>query len=227
MSLGDLDWAVEQLARRRARLAPHAPLYWRPARDAEATHRRFLDSALGGGGIGFRTDDALMIATPGRSRGWTLDDVVVDDGDWDDTGTQLWDALRRDIAGSSIRFVCPTPEPGRARFAREQGLCSQASWWQLVVERVRAPLDGPDPQVDGATSALVPAPPIYDPGGAILFLTGVTDPYRALPSAEAQAQRLGSPIIVVEQPASDTELASRLDEAHFYRHCDFFTGTVH
>jgi hypothetical protein len=45
----DVGWAVGRLARRRARLVPYAPVYWRPAHDADAAHRRFLAHVLGKG----------------------------------------------------------------------------------------------------------------------------------------------------------------------------------
>jgi hypothetical protein len=96
LGVHDLGWAADRLAWRRSRLVPYAPLYWRPARDAGRTHRRYLGHVLGeGGGVGFRTDDAVMVATPGPSGGRTIDDAVVADGDWADTGQQLWDALAR------------------------------------------------------------------------------------------------------------------------------------
>jgi hypothetical protein len=224
----DAGWAAGQLAGRRARLVPYAPVYWRPARDADAAHRRFLAYVLGtGGGIGFRTDDALMIAAPGRGGSWTVDDAVVADGAWADTGQQLYDALAREVAGSSIRFVCPAPEPERSQFARAQGLQLQTSWWQLTVNQIQSsPGDGGQPRISGATASLVRAPQIYDPGGPILFVTGVADAQQALPLARAEAARLGSPVIVVDQRPDDQDLVSVLDNAGFYRHCDFFAGTI-
>lgn len=226
-SVDDLDWAVDRLAWRRARLVPYAPLYWRPAPDAGQAHRRYLGYVVGeGGGIGFRTDDALMIAAPGRGGGWTIDDAVIPDGGWADTGQQLWNALARQIAVSSVRFVCPTPEAERGHFAQEQGLQIQTSWWQVTVDQIRPPLDGEQPHIDGATATLVRAPRIYDPGGPILFVTEVNDAGRALPSARIEAERLGSPIIVVDQRPADSKLDLLLGNAGFYRHCDFFAGTV-
>jgi hypothetical protein len=61
----DLDWVVERLAQRRAALASHAPVYWRPAASAAHAHRRYLGYVLSkGGGVGFRTGNALLIAAP-------------------------------------------------------------------------------------------------------------------------------------------------------------------
>jgi hypothetical protein len=47
-----------------------------------------------------------------------------------------------------------------------------------------------------------------------------------LPAARAEAQRLGSPVVVADQPHSDTALAAALQGAGYHRHCDFFDGTI-
>ena len=223
----DLDWIVGRLAQRRAALASHAPVYWRPAADSAQAHRRYLGHVLSkGGGVGFRTDDALLIAAPGRNDRWIIDDAVVPNGEWARTGQLLWNALSSEIARSPVRLVCPVPEPDRAGFARTRGLHLQSSWWHDTIEQIRPPAEGHDLRVEGATASLVPAPRIYDPGGPVLFLTEIRDFARALPAARAEAQRLGSPVVVADQPHSDTALASALQDAGYHRHCCFFDGTI-
>jgi hypothetical protein len=222
----DLDWVVERLATRRAGLVPFAPVYWRPARDADQVHRRFLESVLGRGVVGFRTDDSVMIAAPGRGGSWTVDDASVGGDQWAGDGQLLWNAVCAAIGGGQVRLVCPAPEPERRRFAEEQGLRLRTSWWHATVGAAgRARSDG-RPDVDGATATLVPAPPIYDPGGPILFLTDVRDASRALASAREEAARLGAPVVVVDQPATDHALDAVLTGTEFYCHCGFFTGTI-
>lgn len=225
LTTGDLDWVVGRLAARRAALVPFAPVYWRPARDADEVHRRFLESTLGRGGVGFRTDDAVMIAAPGCG-GWTVDDAAVGDGRWAGSGQLLWDAVCGAVGGGRVRFVCPTPEVERRRFAVQQGLRLRTSWWQATVDPTYPPRGEGGPDVDGATATLVPAPPIYDPGGPILFLRDVLDAARALPVARAEAARLGAPVVVVDQPAGDDALGAALPGAGFSCHCEFLTGTV-
>ena len=223
----DLDWIVERLAQRRAALASHAPVYWRPAANAGQAHRRHLGYALSkGGGVGFRTGNALLIAAPGRDDRWIIDDAVVPDGEWAKTGQLLWDALCSEIAGSPVRFVCPAPEPDRAGFARTRGLHLQGSWWHDAIEQIGPPAEGHDLHVEGATARLVQAPRIYDPGGPVLFLTEIRDFARALPAARIEAQRLGSPVVVAVQPHGDTALAGALEDAGYRCHCGFFDGTI-
>ena len=225
MTVEDLDWAVPQLAARRAGLVPFAPVYWRPAPDADQAHRRFLGHVLGsGGGLGFRTDDALMIAAPGGAGVWIIDDAAVPDGRWAETGRLLWHALAREVPGQHVRFVCPVPERERTHFARHQGLTVQSSWWHVAVNQVRAPTADASPHIGGATASLVQAPPVYDPGGPVLFLTDVTAPEVALTAARAEAERLGTPVVVVDQPSTDSDLGVGLGAGGFHRHCDFYVG---
>lgn len=157
MNQGDIEWAGAVLARRRAVLALHAPLYWRPAADADERHTDFLRYLLGdGGGIGCRTDESLMLATPGR-HGWTIDDA-------------------------------DAPPGGTRRPSPERSL----------------PLDT-EPRLDGASASLVPAPPVYDPGGLITFVRDVLD-VTAIGRARDEAVRCGSPLVVVDQPAGADDL---------------------
>jgi hypothetical protein len=91
--------------------------------------------------MGFRTDDALLIAAPGGNGRWIIDDAFVPDGEWARSGQLLWNALSGEIAGSPVRFVCPVPEPDRADFARTRGLHLQTSWWHKTIEQIRPPAE--------------------------------------------------------------------------------------
>lgn len=163
---------------------------------------------------------------PGRAGGWTVDDAAVGDGGWASYGQLLWDAVRAAIGGGHVRLVCPTPEVQRRRFAEARGLRLQTSWWQATLVPAGPVRAGGRPDVEGATATLVPAPPIYDSGGPILFVTDVRASGAALDSAQEEAVRLGAPVVVVDQPATDDRLGVVLEEAGFYRHCEFHIGTV-
>lgn len=225
MTQNDVGWAASVLARRRAALVPHAPLYWRPAADALERHRAHLAHVIGEGqGVGFRTNDALMVAAKGE-RGWTIDDAWVQPDRWERDGEELWARTMEHVGTDPVRFVCPVFEPERAAFARQRGLVPESSWWHAEVEAletIRA--HDADPHVAGASAALVSAPPIYDPGGPILFLHGVRD-ITAIAESRESATRCGSPLVVVDQPAGREDLAEALADEGFTRHCDFLVGT--
>jgi hypothetical protein len=226
----DLDWMVERLARRRRALTDYAPVYWRRAPDAEPRHRAFLGFLLGeGGAIGVRTRDGFLLAQP-RDLGWLVDDAVVPADRWASDGVRLWESLREDLDGS-VRWVCPVPETPRRDFVAGLGLDLVESWWHrdvigapsAVVADV--PADGVA-DVVGAAARLVLPPPIYSPGGPVLFLTDVQDPAAALGAALHEARSLGSPVVVVSQPADDEALVGALEAHDFRRHCDFLEGWV-
>ena len=230
LTVRDVDWMVAALARRRAALVPYAPVYWRPAANARQAHRDYLDHLLReGGGIGARTDSAFMIAAPGRF-GVTLDDAVVPDAEWRTSGHEVWYALAAELSGSRGRFVCPVPERRRLDFARSRGFELVDSWWHRDVppdpSADASSGDHQESEVEVASARLVEAPPVYDPGGPVLFLSGVTDPYLGLPSARRQAARLGCPVVVVSQTPGEGALADALARAGFIRHCDFLDGII-
>lgn len=201
-------------------------MYWRPAPSARAVHRAHLRHVITeAGGLGFRTDDALLIAVPGR-RGWTIDDAAVPDGGWDFVGRRLWAAFASQVDGDAVRFVCPVPEPERLHLAVSLGLEVVESWWHMEVSQSADGEPARDPEVDGATAVRVQAPPVYDPGGDILFLTQVTDPVRALVSGRHEAAAQGNPLLVVSQMVGDQALVEALEASGFRRHCDFVQGRV-
>ncbi len=226
LTVADVGGVVGVLGERRAALVAYARLFWRPAVNAAQAHRKFLTHLLGdGGGIGFASDSALLIAAPGRD-GWVVDDAAVPEGDWGLTGRALWDALVGHDPGANVRFVCPVPEPDRAAFAESAGLKLTESWWHIEVPLARQPGPRRDPQVPDATALTVPAPLIYDPGGPILFLPDVADPSTALPAASVEAELLACPVVVVAAPAGDSALDRALTARGYRRHCDFYTGTL-
>jgi hypothetical protein len=217
----DVDWIVHRLAVRRRALRPHAPVYWRPAADAASRHRDYLRFLLGdGGAIGFRTSSDLILAQP-SGPGWLVDDAAVDEDRWSIEGAELWGAIRQELHGYT-RWVCPVPEVARREFVLSHDFKLTESWWhrdvtgELSVVQADALVD-----VSGASARLVAAPPVYSPGGPILFLTHPADPALALQEALSKAPSLGSPVVVVSQPPEDSALAAALEARGFTRHCDF------
>ncbi|MFC5177040.1 hypothetical protein [Nocardioides taihuensis] len=222
----DLDWVVAALGRRRAALVPHAPVFWRPAPDAAARHREHLTHLLGdGGALGWRTDDAVLVAAR-LGDGWLVDDAAAPDDRWDDEGALLWEAFSGECRGSSVRFVCPTYETGRAAFARGVGLAVSESWWLRELDGPGGGGPGVRVALPGAAARTVAAPPVYAPPGPVLFLPGPVGDGRAVSAALGEAPGLGCSAVVVNQPAGGPGLLDVLRRAGFRRHCDYLTGTV-
>lgn len=223
----DLDWVVEVLQERREPLVGLAPVFWRPAADAAAHHRAFLEHLVTDGGAkAYRTDTAVLVAVP-RGPGWLVDDLHVPGSAWaGGDGRTLWNALAGQTHGSQVRLVCPTYERDRAEFAQAAGLHVAESWWLLELPRASGGEAGLRVDLAGTEALTVAAPPVYDPGGPVLFLGPVSDSRAALPVAVDTAPRLGCAAIVVNQVAGEEALAGALAQAGFRRHCDYYTGTI-
>jgi hypothetical protein len=220
-----LDWIVARLAKRRAPLVAFAPVYWRPAADAVERHHAFIEYLFtGGGGLAYRTEDSVLIATP-RSDGWLVDDLHVPDARWATEGVELWNALAADVKGEGVRFVCPTYESGRAEFASSIGLSVAETWWliELGGDGGKA---GLSVSLPGADAITVAAPPVYAPPGPMLFLPATEDAATAVRAAIARAPELGCAGVVVNQTARDQEMSEILQGFGLRPHCDYFTGTI-
>jgi len=223
----DVDWVVRVLMQRREPLARFAPVFWRPSTDASAHHRAFIEYLLSEGGAkAYRTGESVLLAAP-RGEGWLVDDAYVPGTDWAvGDGRALWNSLDRETHGADVRFVCPTYEEDRAAFARSAGLTIAESWWLTELPTASGGEAGVQVQLPGAEAITVAAPPVYDPGGPILFLPAVSDSPVALPASLERAPQLGCPAIVVNQVAGDDALAEALSGAGFRRHCDYYAGAI-
>ncbi len=226
-SLDDLDWMLDLLERRRAPLVTMAPVFWKPAADAAAAHRVFVEYQIAHGGArAYRTANAVLKAAP-QGEGWLVDNAYVTDERWAETtdGRDLWNAFAADCAGSQVRFVAPTYERARCQFALNVGLTVQESWWLKELSSGGGQA-GLTVELPGAAAVTLAAPPVYAPPGPVLFLPNPSDAALAVPAALAKAEELGCAAVVVNQPATNVKLAEDLHDAGLRRHCDFFTGVV-
>lgn len=221
VTLDDLDWMVDVLRGRRRALVPHAPVFWRPARDADTRHRAYLRHLLADGGArAWRTPTSVLVAAP-RGEGWLVDDLVL--GDPCD-GPLLWNAFADASGGEDVRFVAPTYEPARTQLAVNAGLALAESWWLLELDSGGGEA-GAHVELPGVRAVTVAAPPVYAPPGPMLLLPAVTDA-AAVSAAVDTAPAIGCAGVVVNQRSGDDELTDALDEAELRRHCDFFEGVV-
>jgi hypothetical protein len=234
LTLDDLDWVTGLAAARRARLTPFAPRFWNPSPDARVVHAEFLGRLIGSPDVmAVRSEHGFLFGLPRRGR-LLVDDMVVDDmvltddARWPDEGTAMLRHAARAAHPAALRFVCPVPEQARADAARALGLTVAESWWHRD-------LAGP-PSAPGARAAepgtelgedcrLVPAPPVYDPGGPVLLVSTVSGP-DALTRAERAAAARGATVSVVSQDPADAALATLLAKAGYRRTTDYFTTTA-
>ena len=202
LTLDDLDWVVQVTRSRREALASYAPLFWRPAHDATERHREFLAQLIADPEVlGLRTDHGYVLVLDRGDHRLVDDMVVAPDERWPDEGVELLRAVL--AAPGRVRFVAPVAEPARTAAGRSLGLAVAETWWHR---------DLPDPaavtgaafeiDVAGTTGRLVPAPPVYDPGGPVLLVTSV-DSDGALAEIEAEAVGRGATVSVVSQAAGD------------------------
>lgn len=216
LTSADLDWVVEVTRQRRADLARHALRFWHPADDATERHRAFLAHLVDAAEVlSIRSQHGYLIAVD-RGEFWLVDDMAVSRPErWTTEGTAL---LRhtQDRCGR-LRFVVPAFEPARLRAAHDVGLEAVECWWHRDLDAVgsTSDIDGdPVVTVDGAHGRLVPAPPVYDPGGPVLLVTEVKS-VESLRRIEEAAHRRGAPVSVVTQRPWDTDLAVMLRGAGY------------
>jgi hypothetical protein len=153
-----------------------------------------------------------------------VDDAAAERVDqWATEGAALF---RRLIGESRVRFVCPIPEPDRAALAVELGLKCAETWWHRdLVERPSEFQNDESLQVPGARGRLIPAPPVYAPGGPVLLVTEFHD-RRALAELEQDAANHGAAVSVVMQAPEDGGREELLLTIGYLRTCDFYEGTL-
>lgn len=224
LTADDLDWVVETAAARREALAPHAPRFWRPAADATARHRTFFDRLVADpGALTLRTDHGYLLAIGDDTRR-VVDDMAVAEGSWPDEGAALLRAVLDRTA--TTRFVAPVPEPERRTTAEALGLRHVETWWHhdLPLVQVRGEGERVELSIAGARGRLVPAPPVYSPGGPVLLVADVETAV-ALAAIEAEAAERGATVAVVPHRPDDLVRELLLVESGYVRTTDFLEAT--
>ncbi|QDP95324.1 hypothetical protein FOE78_04815 [Microlunatus elymi] len=226
LTSSDLDWVLDLGAERRARLVSYAPRFWNPAPNARDVHTKFLGNKIADPNVlSIRTDHGFLFGYPNDDR-YDVDDMVLDDESlWPADGVAM---LRVAGADRSLNFGCPVPETERRAAAEGLGLVCAESWWHKDLD---AAVDGTPPAdrkitVEGASGLVLPAPPVYAPGGPVL-LTGDVADAASLAAIEKAAAAAGAPVAVVIQQADQTPRAELLDQAGYIRTNDSYRGRLH
>ncbi|HEU4947762.1 MAG TPA: hypothetical protein VFT31_11460 [Kribbella sp.] len=226
LTRADLDWVLDLSAARRERLVPFAPRFWNPAPAARDVHRDFLGSLIDSPRVlSIRTDEGFLFGVS-RDGILVVDDFALEhETAWPLDGSAL---LRGASEEGRVRLVCPVPESARRLAAAEIGLVTVESWWHRDLDPLGGPVEAGDDcrlVVEGAAGQLVPAPPVYAPGGPVLLVTEVANAV-ALSAIEQAAVRRGAPVSVVTLPPDDPRGAQLLEPAGYRRTTDFLEQPV-
>jgi len=173
-----------------------------------------------------RSEHGFLFGLPWRGQllvgDMPIDDMVLtDDAQWPDEGAALLRHAARAAHPAALRFVCPVPERPRADAARAVGLTVAESWWHRDLGRQPS---APAAEL-GEDCRLVPASPVYDPGGPVLLVRTVSDA-DTLTRAEQAAAVRGATVSVVSQDPADAALATLLTRAGYRRTTDYFSTPV-
>jgi hypothetical protein len=220
MTPDDAAWAAALMERRRQVYAGYSPVFWRPRPGVTGLHARFLSRQLDAPGyLALRTDHGFLIGQR-RDREAFVDDFAVDEtATWDGDGAALlrtaWHRWAADGL-DAVRVVTAHTDEDKCAMLATFSLDLAEQWW---VRELRASPDDqatsaargtqptqpiPTGPVTGAgfSGLLGPAPPVYDPGGPILFLGNLADG-TGLADVEREAAGMGAVLLIVPAaPAS-------------------------
>ena len=219
----DLDWVVKILRGRREALVPHAPVFWRPALDADSPpphvprpppHRGWSE------GVAYDVVGARRRPSSRRLARRQHADRGLEPRRGQPSGTPS----RPAAAATRCSCVVPAYETARARHAAAAGLTVIESWWLLDPflgrRRGRSP---------GAPAAARPSPWLLrrsmpHPVRCCSF-PGVTDTMRC---RTPSTRRVRSVALVSWSTSAggDDAIVPALTDRGFRRHCDFFEGVV-
>jgi hypothetical protein len=204
MSAEDSGWAAALMERRREVYASYSPVFWRPARGVTAAHAAFLGGKVSKGRVvGRRTDRGFIIGEVRGSEGFVDDFGVEADVDWVEDGVALlcsvWPILAEQGA-NMVRVVSAAADHPKVEMLRSCSLELVEQWWVKPVDPVGAPTATGRTDGCGFSGTVSSAPPVYDPGGPVLFVDQLADgtPTGAL---EQQAAERGVLLVIVPVPA--------------------------
>ena len=215
MTADDAAWAAGLMERRRQVYAGYSPVFWRPRPGVTSLHARFLGRQIAAPGyVALRTEHGFLIGQRRDQEGFVDDFAVDETASWDDDGAALlraaWRRWEPDGVGA-VRVVTAHADEAKCAMLAALSLDLAEQWW--VRELEPAGEGGPAGEGDPARSVspasparpitgtgfagrLVPAPPVYDPGGPLLDVCGLADD-ADLAGVEREAAGLGAVLLVL------------------------------
>jgi len=229
MRAEDFAWAASLMEQRRARYARYSPVFWRPAEGAADAHGQFMEATAGrDGAVALRTEHGFVLSYPHEGRCFVDDFAVERDELWATEGRELlvaiWSAARS-MDQSVLRAVTARRDTPKVAMLAGAGLMVTARWWVKELTPAGAVTTFGLVTMADVEALVMPAPPVYDPGGPVCLL-GNVDASRAIEAAVAAAE-CGAVLAIVQRdgssekaPASEPEL----EAAGFHNPSEFYEG---
>lgn len=232
MDHADFKWAAELMERRRATYEQFSPVFWKPAEGVRDTHASFMRSQVDGGtAIALRSEGGFLLASI-RGDHYDVDDFALQpDQEWEPEGPLLLEALAEfgPLARPvRVRVVTARRDTAKRQMLSDLGLTAVSRWWVRPLDPSHpAEVDSAQVELAGVTAMLVPAPPVYAPGGPVCILGNIASEVAVRAVAEAEAA--GAVLAIVTRdtapdPAPHEEPV--LTAAGFDNASEFFEGQL-
>ncbi len=201
MVSSDCDWAAQLLQLRRESYATFSPVFWRPSEGVVAQQAGFLRQQVSRDDVvALRTEHALVVAQLRGNDCFVDDFMVEDEGYWRSEGADLlragWEGMQARGA-TNTRVSSAKKDSLKNEMLVESGLRVSEQWWVKAVEPA-GPAETGAVDEDGFRALIGPPPPVYDPGGPVMFVRYL-GPSVPLGTIEARASRSGTVLVVVPQ----------------------------
>jgi hypothetical protein len=234
----DVPWMADVMVERRAVYETFAPVFWHPAPNARDVHEPHLASCLTGDRyVGLRTDDGFVLGElqaagsppwfPEVPIGFVDDFTVTHDDEWTRDGRELlfavWSALQ-ERGAEALRVVTARRDVAKVALLESVGLTVGESWSVREVETRAAspPAFGPV-SANGVEALVIPAPPVYDPGGPVLLVTALGSAEDVQRVPDLAAQRSAVLAIVPTRPEAP-DIATMAEESGFDETSRYYVG---
>ncbi len=236
----DADSAADLAVARRAEYEHYSPIFWRPAEDARERHQPFLRRCIAsddyaafaaeragevvGVILGKRGAAPAPFHADPESTCFVDDFYVARPALWQTAGSALLatltDAARAGGAERVIVVGAQRDAPKRA-FLLNAGYTVAAAWWTHPV----TPTPAPAPALPALQALVVPAPPVYAPGGlTALALGGVSVAQVALFTQWAAASQ--AVLAIIPARSTDAALAAALAAAGYAVASEWYVRTL-
>jgi hypothetical protein len=221
----DFVWSAMLMQRRRERYATFSPVFWRPAANIERSHAEFMRStAAQDGAIALRTDHAFAISIPHDGRCF-VDDFAVDDDDrWATDGRALalevW--ATASPQQSTLRVVTARRDEPKRTMLQSLGLTVTERWWVKELDPTGPSATWGPATIGAAPALIIPAPPVYDPGGPVCLLGDMDTSQAGLAATEAAG--LGAVLAIVQRKHDPPATEPELEMSGYHNPSEFYEG---